>query len=362
MVVDCRVVRVALLIALLLATLAFGEGLPVLVDPPADPGREAALLLASNEARAEHGLAPLGRDEGLARAARAHASEMATLGYFSHNSPTPASATLSRRLARAGVPSVTAGENLALLRGQQDIAAAAVGGWLESPGHRAALLSRQYSHVGFGVAEGHDGQLFVAQVFARQPRRLQGATVAREPKAGFELDVVLNLPARLTVLPRLASHSGEATTLGPGLQQLTLHAESGDTQQLIVASALDQAGHYVIQDGGWVTPASGAWRRDDSMPRSSLAIASVTVKPAQNERLRVELEYGPAGPRLAVFIDGVHYRDAEQTPGRLLLHLPSNTAAVIQVGEVSGSLVTPFDAFRIVASPAGPRLVAGKTP
>ncbi|MEX2541481.1 MAG: CAP domain-containing protein [Trueperaceae bacterium] len=351
-----------LVVLLLFLSVAAANGLPVVTDPPSSGPAEAALLVTTNEARARHGLPPLGHDEGLARAARAHAIEMANLAYFSHSSPSPESSSLSRRLARAGVPSVTAGENLALLRGPQDVATAAVQGWLESPGHRAALLHTGYTHVGFGVATGAGGETLVAQVFGRLPRTLRRATVNREPRGGFELNVLLEVPTRLTVLPRLAGTTGEVLTLEPGTSELVLHTDSSEAQQLVMATALDDAGHYVIQDGGWITPETGSWRADGSMPRSSLTIAGVSASEARGQIVRLELEYDAGPADLVVFVNGNHYRNAEIGPGHLLIYLPAGRQSDVQVGEAAGSLVTQFDGFTVLPGMDGPLLLPGQAP
>jgi hypothetical protein len=348
----------------LLLVLSFGlsNGLPITIDPPANVSRESSLLSETNRARAAHGLAPLEPNEGLARAARGHAQEMALLGFFSHNSPTPESATLGHRLARAGVPSTRAAENLSLLRGhaEAEIARAAVAGWLDSPGHRAALLHPEYTHVGFGAFDGAaKGELFVAQVFAREPRRLVGADAERAPRQGFELSVTVELTRATTVVPRLAGVTREPLTLRPGVHEMVLQTESAAVQQLVLATALNEANSYAIQDGGWVTPAAGTWRSDESMPRSGLEIVSVSARPAKGSVIVIELEYEATGAQLAAFVDGTHYPDAQIAPGHLLVYLPAGKTAQVQVGEVFGTSITPFDAFTVVVSPDGPRLQAG---
>lgn len=353
----------SLVVLLLLLPAVFANGhLPIVVDPPAAPVAEASLLAETNAARVRYGLPSLAPDEGLARAARAHAAEMAELDFFSHTSPTPASANLSLRLARAGVPSVTAAENLALLTGPQDLAASAVQGWLESPPHRAALLHTDYTHVGFGVFEGRDDQTFIAQVFSREPRSLLDAVTVQEARSGFELAVALDLPRGLTVLPRLSGSIGEPYTLESGRRELLLHAQSAEKQQLVLAAPLANGGGYVIQDGGWVTPGTGEWQADPSMPRSGLSISGVSARPARGAVIRVELAYEPRSAPLAVFVDGQHYRDAEVAPGRLRLHLPGGQPSRLQVGEVAGRNVTPFDEFTVVPTAEGPRLQAGSAP
>ena len=351
--------RLLLLLLLLLTPGVRANGLPVITDPPAAPRLENALLQETNAARARFGLAPLQAQEGLARAARAHAQEMASLGFFSHSSPTPASATLQQRLARAGVPSTTAGENLALLRGQSDLAAAAVEGWLRSPPHRAALLDRDYTHVGFGVFDSASGETYIAQVFSREPRQLLSASVVREQRSGFDVTVAVDVPRPLTVVPRLDGVVGEPRTVEPGNGLLELYASSGDLQQLVLAVALDSAGHYQIQDGGWISPGSGSWQADVSMPRSALAIEAVEARRAAGTVLRLDLRYEPRGGELAVLVDDRHVRGAQLAPGHLRVYLPSDAVSRVKVGEVQGRTVIPFDRFTVVPGAGGPRIRAG---
>jgi uncharacterized protein YkwD len=40
-----------------------------------------------------------------------------------------------------------------------------VGQWLDSPGHRANLLSSRYSLIGVGAAQARDGSWYGVQVF-----------------------------------------------------------------------------------------------------------------------------------------------------------------------------------------------------
>lgn len=108
-----------------------------------------ALLEETNRRRAEHRLEPLRLNEALCRAADERMSEMADLGYWSHESPEGRSPFAAIRAS--GYPFRTAGENLA--RGF-DTAAVLIDAWLESPGHRANILSADYLDVGFSVLEG----------------------------------------------------------------------------------------------------------------------------------------------------------------------------------------------------------------
>jgi uncharacterized protein YkwD len=113
---------------------------------------QAALLAQINAFRAAHGLASLKVSGALTGAADAHSSQMARLGFFSHNSANGQS--FSQRIAQAysprGFRSWSVGENL--VWGGPDIGAArAFRLWLSSPPHRANLLNARWREVGLGA-------------------------------------------------------------------------------------------------------------------------------------------------------------------------------------------------------------------
>lgn len=188
---------------------------------------EAQLLLRTNEARGAAGLPPLEPDESLTRIARAHAAEMAELNYFSHGSPVTENATLSRRAANAGSYAKNLGENLALV-GNDDPANASVEGWLGSPGHRANLLSAEFTHVGFGTAHYPDGRTVVAQEFALEPALLERAVLS--PVADVQLDVLLELTQEAEIAVFFAGTSSQSVRLGSGPQ--LLHVPLSRTPEL----------------------------------------------------------------------------------------------------------------------------------
>ena len=114
-------------------------------------GREAALRDAVNAERARHGLAPLSIAASLQQAARAHTADMIRHRYFSHDWHTGAPfGTWVSRYANCA----TTGEILAWHSPQQT-AANAVQQWLDSPGHRAALLSRTWTVMGVELTPKH---------------------------------------------------------------------------------------------------------------------------------------------------------------------------------------------------------------
>lgn len=110
------------------------------------------LLARTNEARSEERRRPLEMSTCLDRVAQAYAEEMLARGFYGHVSPE--GQNVAWRVRREGCGDRRVGENLA--DGPPD-AEAATRAWLESPGHREALLDRYYSRTGFGLAYGPAG-------------------------------------------------------------------------------------------------------------------------------------------------------------------------------------------------------------
>ncbi|MBI2443292.1 MAG: CvpA family protein [Candidatus Levybacteria bacterium] len=127
-------------------------------EPIADPASEQEMLAGVNRERKRHGLAPVVMDPVLRTIARSYAKTMLQEGFFSHfdrqgNSPFD-------RMDKAGISYLSAGENLALAPNTQ----LAMQGLMNSPGHRANILSPNFGHVGIGVMDGGIyGKMFVQE-------------------------------------------------------------------------------------------------------------------------------------------------------------------------------------------------------
>lgn len=105
---------------------------------------------ATNARRTEGGLPPLQENALLAGAAAAKARDMLEQQYFDHISPSGAGpADLVRR---TGYDFLAVGENLAL--GDFDDDTDLVQAWMDSPGHRANILSKKYAEIGAAVLKG----------------------------------------------------------------------------------------------------------------------------------------------------------------------------------------------------------------
>lgn len=112
---------------------------------------EVSVVCLSNAARIAAGLDTLKAHTQLRTAARRHAEDMQSRGYFDHVAPAPAphGATLLARVQSSGYPLRAAAENLA--SGQPTPRRATVA-WLTSPGHCNNLLDPAFDEVGVGRA------------------------------------------------------------------------------------------------------------------------------------------------------------------------------------------------------------------
>ncbi|MCL4338364.1 CvpA family protein [Patescibacteria group bacterium] len=123
-----------------------------------DETAETTMLNLVNQARVQNGLRGLSLDYRLRDLARAYAKDMFARGYFSHYNPEGQSPF--DRMQKAGISFLSAGENLALAP-NVDLA---FQGLMNSPGHRANILSPEFHKVGVGVMDGGIyGEMFVQE-------------------------------------------------------------------------------------------------------------------------------------------------------------------------------------------------------
>ena len=123
------------------------------------PDLEKQMLDLVNRERQAAGLQPLAPDPELTEVARRHSDDMFKRGYFAHD--TPEGRTPFDRMREGGVRFLTAGENLALA----PTISVAHTGLMNSPGHRANILRREFGRVGIGVMDGGMRGLMVSQEF-----------------------------------------------------------------------------------------------------------------------------------------------------------------------------------------------------
>ncbi|WP_158217546.1 CAP domain-containing protein [Lottiidibacillus patelloidae] len=119
---------------------------------------EQQVLSITNIIRSTFNVNSLAWHEEVANVAFKHSKDMSENNYFAHESPTRGN--LGDRLKEGDVSFSFAGENIA---SNYVDALAAVEGWLNSEGHRKALLSDKYTHLGVGVFEKYYTQNFIKE-------------------------------------------------------------------------------------------------------------------------------------------------------------------------------------------------------
>ena len=152
---DVRGIRVVIAVALVAMVGA-------LAAPAAQSGKattrvaltslESGVLAQLNKIRAEHGLQPLKISARLTAAATQHSKEMGTAGYFEHNSNdgTAFWKRINRWYASSGFGYWSVGENLLWSSPAVD-PAGALQLWMNSPEHRANILTARWREIGISA-------------------------------------------------------------------------------------------------------------------------------------------------------------------------------------------------------------------
>jgi uncharacterized YkwD family protein len=113
-----------------------------------------------NVERQKAGLPALKMDAAISNAARAKSKDMAVNNYFAHQSPTYGSA--GDMLRQFGISWRAWGENIAAGQSTPEIV---VNAWMNSPGHRANILSSNFNKIGVGYATNASGRPYWTQIF-----------------------------------------------------------------------------------------------------------------------------------------------------------------------------------------------------
>ena len=189
---------------------------------------ERRLLALINRDRVAAHLQPVTWDDRVAAVARGHSEEMRRTKIVAHISPTTGSA--GDRVRAADIHTAVVLENVARAYGVGE----AHDGLMNSPGHRANILSASATHIGIGVVLGDEvsgrREMFLTQVFIRVPPKIDYAQTADVVRAR----VVAARPSALDD-PRLTSIA----------QQLAESLASGTTREAawpVVRKQIDQLG------------------------------------------------------------------------------------------------------------------------
>ena len=129
------------------------------------PDTERVLFDAVNRERAAEHLQVLRWDEGLARAARKHATQMAEQDLLEHQ--VPGEPDLPTRASEAGASFSHITENIGMAVDANKFH----DGWMHSPGHRQNILDPAVDSIGIAVVEGTE-ELYAVEDFARSVKPL----------------------------------------------------------------------------------------------------------------------------------------------------------------------------------------------
>ncbi len=143
---------------------------------------EITIRCLTNAVREKEGLAPLEFDERLARAAATRSNDMAEQDYFAHQGPD--GGDVQRAVRRTGwIPSERSwllGENIGWAPEGRATPADLMRSWLDSPTHRANILSQHFTQIGVGAVaavpkRGADAGATYTQVFGVTGRAARAA-------------------------------------------------------------------------------------------------------------------------------------------------------------------------------------------
>ncbi|MDQ3368159.1 MAG: CAP domain-containing protein [Myxococcota bacterium] len=216
---------------------------PSVDDVPASGPLDAEqrLLAMVNRDRQAAGLPALLWDDRVASVARGHSSEMWRTKVVAHISPTTGSASDRVRIANIKTPLVL--ENVARAYGL----GVAHHGLLNSPGHRANIMSATATHIGIGVAFGDEvsgrPDIFITQVFTRVPPKIDPAKVAEIMRQRIAKVHPVGSNVKLTSIA----------------QQLADQLAAGKTREQaypLVSRQIDELGNVYSRVGTVITAAS----------------------------------------------------------------------------------------------------------
>jgi uncharacterized protein YkwD len=171
-----RLLPIAALVVVVLSQSAFAQArlvtslVPVTTNrpaasAPAEPNAiEKRAFEQTNLVRVQNGLPPLTWDADVCRMARTHSESMSRQNYFSH--VTPEGLRLKERARAAGILRYSVlGENIGYSQGYDDPGALTVEKWMQSPKHRANILSSEFRAMAVGSYIAPDGSVYLTQTF-----------------------------------------------------------------------------------------------------------------------------------------------------------------------------------------------------
>lgn len=231
---------------------------------------ETNLAAMVNSARSAQGLVAFQLDPDVMTIARQRAETMAATGVLSHTNPD--GTDVFDAIVAKGIPWFGAGEVIVWNSwpAESDSTAQAVQAWLDSPPHRAILLSGDFNYAGFGAAVSPvTGYRYYAGVILKRTDRT-GAWA----KAGTASSSVVDTTrARVTV---------RWTGGDPRLQVLTAGLRDYEVQRRVVGGSWRALGYRTTTSVTELLPRNRTYEyriraRDKAGNRGGWALLKVTV-------------------------------------------------------------------------------------
>jgi len=194
----------------------------------AEPDLRAAvgqIFDLANQARAQAGVATLAWDTALAAAALQHCRMMAAAGPISHQYR--GEPELSSRAAQAGAHFSVIEENVAFAPS----AAAVHQAWMQSPGHRANLLSPDVDHVGIALVYAR-GELYAVADYSRAAEQMSATQVEARVAALIRASGVAILGDPSVARAACAGDSGMPRTAGGAMPRFIMRWQDADLTRL----------------------------------------------------------------------------------------------------------------------------------
>jgi len=249
---------------------------------------ELRLLELLNAARQDMKLAPLVTDAQLRLLALSHTTEMRDQHFFAHTSPT--TGTTDERFQRSGIAVSLFGEDIVLAGSPEG----AHQGLMTSPGHRVAMISPDFTHVGIGVLESN-GQLLATYHFGRRP--------GPEAVPSSAAQVVATISALRTGkgLPEIHNHPAFAAAAAAGAKALAKGADGKKVARVVGQIVQSQV------DNGVFEPLTYCIYQEDLLEAEQLKASKALMRPTlRRVGVGVQRHDTPAGLRAATvfLVDG----------------------------------------------------------
>ena len=265
-----------LVVGLLAAVLGAPAGASAATDDLTVTQAELAMVDALNVDRTTRGLVPVRIDTRLMAIARARSVDMVTKHYFSHTQPDGRNVfniLTANKITWYNAGEIIAWNNYPTL---ETSVAAANNQWLNSPGHKAIIVSTSFNYVGVGLAlDASTGKKMWTAVYMKGPDRTGARATTAKPTlaaggtagtkrvtvswtgADVKLQVLTSGFHSYQVQRRVAGGTWATVWSSTTATSLSLDLAGGRTYEFRVA-ARDKAGNWGAWSAASVTLPSSA--------------------------------------------------------------------------------------------------------